>query len=457
MLVVLLLMFTGMPITKAETEYPPYQDPVPFSDLKGLSGDIMFLYKKNIIGGYPDGTFKPNEPITRGQVAAMLVKAFNITLNDNPTVEFKDLSNASNYYLIMATINEKGFIRGENGYIRPGEKTTRAQMAAILRRALDLPLDDQPTFVDVSPAHWAYGDINSLAKNLIGGGYQDGTFKPGNPVTRSQFSSFLARAIDDKMKLAGYHSAVSQKGVEIQRAGWLYTIKNNQLVKNNLSTKEEIVLLSQDDFKGIGGSTMHRLRDGFPIILYNNEIYISYWNDSGIKNGLPTMYGLMATPITGGEYRNIGQKYRDIKMYGIQSNSIRNVTIQNFSIYFTVEKKERHFDKSFDENVKIDDTLVLYSADQNGSGVKKVYEFEARVAFDEIKGSNMKPAISQNNKSVKYDPMNMYYFNNKGVFKYSLLNGKTTRMSTIQAKEMTVTDTTVEIVDTKGKKYMLKK
>ncbi len=74
-------------------------------------------------------------------------------------------------------------------------------MAAILRRAFELPMDNQPTFVDVSPANWAFKDINSLAKNLIAGGYQDGTFKPGNPVTRSQFSSFLARALDDKMKL----------------------------------------------------------------------------------------------------------------------------------------------------------------------------------------------------------------------------------------------------------------
>ncbi|WP_421102434.1 S-layer homology domain-containing protein [Sporosarcina psychrophila] len=453
-LVAFLLVFTIIPIAKAETG----RDSNPFSDLKGPNGDIIYLYNKNIIGGYPDGTFRPNEPITRAQVAAMLVKALDFKLIDKPTVQFKDVSNISKHYQTLATVSELGILRGENGYMRPGEITTRAQMAAILRRAFELPMDNQPTFVDVSPANWAFKDINSLAKNLIAGGYQDGTFKPGNPVTRSQFSSFLARALDDKMKLAGYRSAVSEKGVEVERDGWIYTVKTNKLVKINQKTKEEIILLSEDGFSDSDGYVEQKLRNGFPIILFNNQIFTPYWKEVDIKSGLPTDYGLMVSSITGEKLSTTGDKYNDITMYNLpNSNVIRNVTLHNFEIYFTIEKKVRQFDKGFNEEVNTDDMLILYSADQIGFGIKKVHEFDARVIFDDIKGSKVKPNVNQNNKSIKYDSSAMYYFNKKGVFAYSMLNGKTKRLSTIQAQDMTVMDTEIIVEDSKGKKHILKK
>jgi uncharacterized glyoxalase superfamily metalloenzyme YdcJ len=198
-----------------------------FSDLNGhgATKEIMYLYDKHIICGYPDGTFKPNQPITRTQAAAMLLKALDITVIDKPTVKFKDVSSTSNYYKILATINEKGIIRGDNGYMRPGENTKSAQMAAILRRAFDLPLDGQQAYSDVSSSHWAFSDINNMAKHRISGGYLDGTFKPTMAVTRAQFSAFLARALNDDMKLDSEKSVVIQKGTKIERDGWLYTIK----------------------------------------------------------------------------------------------------------------------------------------------------------------------------------------------------------------------------------------
>ena len=119
---------------------------------------------------------------------------------------------------------------------------------------------------------------------------------------------------------------------------------------------------------------------------------------------------------------------------------------------FTIEKKVRQFDKGFNEEVNTDDTLILYSADQIGFGVKKVHEFDASVIFDDIKGSKVKPNVNQNNKSVKYDSSAMYYFNKKGVFSCSMLDGKTKKLSTIQAQDMTVMDTEIIVEDSKGKK-----
>lgn len=147
-LTALLLIFAATPFQA--------QAAIQFSDVgkHWAKNEIMYLSDRNIIGGYPDGTFKPNEPITRSQAASMLIKALKMPLTENTSVAFKDVSKKSPYYQILATVNEKGILRGDNGYMRPGEKTSRAQMAAILRRAFDMPLDKQATFIDeIGRAH----------------------------------------------------------------------------------------------------------------------------------------------------------------------------------------------------------------------------------------------------------------------------------------------------------------
>ncbi|MFS0689995.1 S-layer homology domain-containing protein [Sporosarcina sp. 179-K 8C2 HS] len=461
LLLTLLLLFSLTPTANAETEYPPYNDPIPFKDMQkgnGASWDVMFLYKKGIIGGYPDGTFRPNEPITRAQASSMLLKALEIPLRENPTVTFKDVSKQSAHYQTLATINEKGILRGENGYMRPAEQTTRAQMAAILRRAFDLPLEQKPMFRDVSPAHWAFGDINSAALNRIAGGYRDGTFKPGNPVTRAQFSSFLARAIDDKMKLPGPVSFVSQKGVVVEEDGFQYTIKGEKLVKINKKTKEETVLLTEGDFPGQDGLFDVHLETGFPIILQNSTIYVPYWAAVSQATDMPYRYGVFRTNAQGG---NNGANYWDLNEWDeSHTESMRNFSVYGFDYYYTVEKKVRQFgyNPPFDDSVNTDQTLILYHKSPDHYEPIKKIEFEARIIFERLEGSTrFSTYVTQNNKSVKFDPSTMFYFNKKGVFAYGLLDGKTKKLSSIQAKDMKLTDTTVEIVDVNGKKHSLKK
>jgi hypothetical protein len=456
----LFLFFSLTPSSNAETKYPPYNDPIPFKDMQsghGASWDIMFLYKKGIIGGYPDGTFRPNEPITRAQASAMLLRALDIPVQENPTVTFKDVSKQSTHYRTLATINEKGILRGENGYMRPAEQTTRAQMAAILRRAFELRLEQKPMFRDVSPAHWAFGDINSAALNRIAGGYQDGTFKPGNPVTRAQFSSFLARAIDDKMKLPDPFSYVSQKGIVVEEDGFQYTIKGEKLVKINKKTKEETVLLTERDFPTQDGVFEVHLESGFPIILQNNMIYVPYWAAVSQVADYPYMYGVFQTNKNGAINNT---KYMNIEIDANHAMSMRNFSVYGHDYYYTVEKNIRYFDYNpiFDESVNVDQTLILYHHSPDTMKPVKVIEFDARVIFERLDGSTrFSTNITQNNKSVKFDASTMFYFNKKGVFAYSLLDGKTKKLSSIQAKDMKLTDTTVEIIDVNGKKHSLKK
>ncbi|WP_301109990.1 S-layer homology domain-containing protein [Sporosarcina sp.] len=441
----LLLTFAVLPFQVQATSQ--------FSDVNThwAKKEIMYLSERNIIGGYPDGTFKPNQPITRAQAAAMLIKALEIPLTNNTSVQFKDVAKTSPYYQILATVNEKGILRGDNGFIRPGEQTSRAQMAAILRRAYKMPLDKQATFVDVTPAHWAYQDINGIAKQRVTGG-SHGKFMPADSVTRAQFSAFLVRAMDDSMKLSEYHSYVSAKGKVVERNGFSYTVSSGEYAnhvskKNNKTGLQEVIIRNEDmptddTFKVF-------LMPGFQLIVYNEEIYLPYWSAVGEMSEIPIAYGLVKFNLNG---QNV------VEMNQPSGFTFRNMFIWNDRIFYTNEKnKERYFDYTFNSDKFMDDPLVLYSASMDGKNQKKELVFDARVIFDDVRFSSKHPQVSQNNKSVLFDHSTMYYFNKKGVFKYSLLDRKTSKMSAIMAKDMEVTETKLVVTDTKGKRHALKK
>ncbi|ARD48278.1 S-layer homology domain-containing protein [Sporosarcina sp. P33] len=413
--------------------------------------EIMYLADRHIIGGFPDGTFKPNDPITRAQASSMLVKALKIPLVKNPTVKFKDVTKNSSYYQILATVNEKGIMRGDNGFMRPGEDTSRAHMAAIIRRSFTIPVDHQATFVDVSPAHWSFPDINGIAKKGITGG-SDGKYMPADSVTRAQFSAFLVRALDDSMKLGDYHSYVSVKGKKIEQNGFSYTIAKNKtsakLFKENQKTGTRSAILDSAAMPD-NGINRELLMPGYQMVLYNDDLYIPYWNLINPETKIPAGYGLVKINVNDWRY-TIGSIPIDQKF--------RNMFIWNDRIYYTLEKnKDRVFDSTFDPNTPIDDPLTLYSIAMDGKNKKTLLNFTARVIFDEVEATSKTNRVSQNNKSVAFDLSAMYYFNKTGVYKYNLLDKKTSKISNVLAKDMEITASQLVVTDQAGKKHTLKK
>jgi hypothetical protein len=82
-------------------------------------------------------------------------------------------------------------------YFRPGNDITRAQVTKmlVLARGWEVIYPLIPTFNDVPPGHWAYGYIETAAAHGVIGGYWDGSFRPGNHITRAQLAKMLALAI----------------------------------------------------------------------------------------------------------------------------------------------------------------------------------------------------------------------------------------------------------------------
>ena len=98
------------------------------------------LAERNIIGGYPDGTFKPGNPITRGQAAAIIAKLTEMDLTNVKNPNFKDVSEANGYYKAIAALAEANIIDGYgDGRYGPNDPIKRGQLASILVKAFDLP------------------------------------------------------------------------------------------------------------------------------------------------------------------------------------------------------------------------------------------------------------------------------------------------------------------------------
>lgn len=154
------------------------------------------LAKEDILLGYEDSYFQPQDYISRAEVAAMLAESFELKVNDRSS----NFSDVSTYHWGVGAINavlEEGIFKGnDSNQFRPEDALKRGQMAAIISRAFDLKAPSTPTeFTDVPSDHWAYTDIQKLAASGITVGYPDGSFKPDGYVTRSQFAAFLYRAM----------------------------------------------------------------------------------------------------------------------------------------------------------------------------------------------------------------------------------------------------------------------
>ena len=154
--------------------------------------DVMFLLERSIID---DGNvYGISDTVTREEVAVMVAKALKLG-GTKRTTDFKDIPGTYKNSGYIQSAVEAGIIKGyADGTFKPNNKVTRGQMAAFLGRAFDLPASST-TFKDVKPSDTGAEFVGRLAAAKITTGYGDGTFKPYANLSRAHISSFIARAI----------------------------------------------------------------------------------------------------------------------------------------------------------------------------------------------------------------------------------------------------------------------
>jgi hypothetical protein len=152
------------------------------------------LAKENLIVGYESSYYKPNNMIRRSEVAGILAEAFELKMNNRST-SFPDVPSSHWAVGVVNAVYQEGIFNGSGNQFKPDEYLTRGQMAAILVRAFDLNGNTGKVFNDVPSSHWAHDYVSKLIASGITTGYPDNTFKPENRVTRAQFAAFVHRAL----------------------------------------------------------------------------------------------------------------------------------------------------------------------------------------------------------------------------------------------------------------------
>ncbi len=155
--------------------------------------DIETLAGTGITKGCASDRYCPDEPVTRGQMAAFLVRALGLSPTDG--IDFTD-DDTSVFETDIQTLAANGITKGcASDRYCPDEPVTRGQMAAFLVRALGLSPTDGIDFTDDDTSVFET-DIQTLAANGITKGCATDRYCPDEPVTRGQMASFLVRALE---------------------------------------------------------------------------------------------------------------------------------------------------------------------------------------------------------------------------------------------------------------------
>ena len=170
-------------------------------DALGLNNTDHFAY----IVGYGNGEVRPQNSITRAEVAAIFFRLLEDDVRDaNYTRQnkFTDVSNDAWYCSAVSTLSAMGIISGyPDATFRPNASITRAEFAAIATR-FDVNGDKTPASFNDIADHWAKDEIAVAANNGWVNGYEDGSFRPQNKITRAETMSLVNRVLNRKPETA---------------------------------------------------------------------------------------------------------------------------------------------------------------------------------------------------------------------------------------------------------------
>ncbi|MGI6164285.1 MAG: S-layer homology domain-containing protein, partial [Bacillota bacterium] len=192
------ITFIDGTLTVTERPYEPIDDPeIPLTPV--LNKEDHFAY----IHGYPDNTVRPEGNITREEVAAVFFRLLEANYRDSirATVSrFPDVHVDRWSSKHIATLAVGAILEGyPDGTFRPGNYITRAELATIAARFDELSFLETNVFPDVE-GHWAEKYINSAAKKGWVEGYPDGTFKPDQYITRAEFVTLVNRVLERRVR-----------------------------------------------------------------------------------------------------------------------------------------------------------------------------------------------------------------------------------------------------------------
>lgn len=194
----------------------------PKDDTPSLDKSEHFAY----IQGYKDGTIRPNRNISRAEVATIFFRLLtdeSRTQNWASTNQYSDVADSDWCNVAISTLSNMGVLKGyADGTFRPSEPVTRAQFAAIAARFSDAVTQGSATFSDVPETYWAAKEIAKAEQLGWIKGYSDGTFRPGKTITRAEAITMINRVLKRAVNADGLHQDAVQWSDNPDTGKWPY-------------------------------------------------------------------------------------------------------------------------------------------------------------------------------------------------------------------------------------------
>ncbi|MCL6459207.1 MAG: S-layer homology domain-containing protein [Gorillibacterium sp.] len=270
---------------------------------------IQKALDSGILKGYPDGTIRPNNQITRAEFFALVNNAFGF--EKTAAITFSDIKNNSWAYPVVAKAQAAGYITGyPDGTIHPESQISREEAAVVVSHILSLkPSTEVLPFTDISRiAVWSKLAVLSIYEAKIMSGYPDGSFKPASQITRAEAVVTLLKALEARSAIYDRAGTFGPE-TEIETIHSTVMIKASNVKLQNLHITGDLIIGEE-------------VGEGNAIL--NN---VTVEGDTFIRGGGPNSIHIQ------------GGSYNKITVQQLSSKQIRIVAVDVSGLEIVISKK----------------------------------------------------------------------------------------------------------------------
>ena len=250
-----------------------------------------------VVQGYEDGSFRPNQKVTRAELASFVVKVFGLSEVNNAK-EYDDVKDGQWYTTAVRTVSSAGIMKDYGKTFRPNDFATREEAAYILANAYELTGANIQAFDDEELISvWAEDQVGAMVDNGILKGKTETTIAPQDAVTRAEIVTMLDRLTAELYNQAGTYTqdiegnvVVNVKDVilkDVEIKGNLYIaegVGNGDVVLDNTTVTGKVIIEGggENSIKFINGSEINEIK----VEKANNKVRIYIDDKSSVTNAL---------------------------------------------------------------------------------------------------------------------------------------------------------------------------
>jgi hypothetical protein len=221
---------------------------------------ISKVYDENIIKGYPNGYFQPDQSVTRAEFAAMINKTFDLDkLGGDDSITYNDVPASAWYYNDVERAVIAGYAGGySDNTFRPNNPITREEAAVMLDRMISAGKKNGAvkSFADAKSIDtWATASISKLNGKGYMGAYDDGKLHPTDPLTRAQTSKIISDILDNE-DIVTSRTVVDKDGTTLSNKTYVGKVLIDEDLAEGSVTIDNCVIVGELIIEGGGNATV---------------------------------------------------------------------------------------------------------------------------------------------------------------------------------------------------------